>query len=374
MGHIIKRPDRPKPYRVRWIDPVGRERSKCFARKADAEAHLVSVEASKLRGDYVDALRGRITFGEFSGRVRDQKVNQRPSTRARDDVYFRSLILPTFGQIPLASIDLADIKAWLSELEGRGYAPTTIRKAFQLLASVFREGVRERRLARTPCEGIASADLPKVEPAEMRFLTKAEIGELAAAIDPHYRPLVIVAAATGLRFGELAALRVKHLDQLRRLIHVKEGMTDVEGQLSFGPLKTKASRRTVSIPKFVVDLMVDTISTSPSLEADDLIFVGKAGAPLRASNFRQRAWEPAVRASVGSPCRFHDLRHSHAAILISAGIHPKVMQRRLGHSSIKTTLDTYGHIFEGLDQEASVAFETAWLTAPTPRNTAHRLG
>lgn len=253
---------------------MGRERSKCFARKADAEAHLVSVEASKLRGDYVDALRGRITFGEFSERVRE-KVNQRPSTRARDEIYFRSLILPTFGRRPLASIDVADIKAWLSELEKRGYAPTTVRKAFQLLASVFKEGVRQRRLARTPCEGISSADLPKVEPAEMRFLTKAEIGELAAAIDPHYRPLVIAAAATGLRFGELAALRVKHLDQLRRLIHVKEGMTDVEGQLSFGPLKTKASRRTVSIPKFVVDLMVDTISPRPSLGADDLILLGK---------------------------------------------------------------------------------------------------
>ncbi|MEX2551526.1 MAG: site-specific integrase [Actinomycetota bacterium] len=262
------------------------------------------------------------------------------------------------------SIDLTDIRAWLSELEAKGCAPATTRKAYQLLASILKEGVRERRLARTPCEDISSADLPKIEPGEMRFLTKAQIGELASAIDPHYRSLVIVAAATGLRFGELTALRVKHLDQLRRLIHVKEGMTDVEGQLSFGPLKTKASRRTVSIPKFVVGFMVDAISTRPSLGADDLIFVGKAGAPLRASNFRQRFWEPAVRASVGAPCRFHDLRHSHAAILISAGVHPKVIQRRLGHSSIKTTLDTYGHVFEGLDQEASVAFETAWLTAP----------
>lgn len=195
----------------------------------------------------------------------------------------------------------------------------------------------------------------------MRFLSRSEIGALVSAMDPHYRALIVFASATGLRFGELAALRVKHLDQLRGLVHVKEGMTDVGGLLSFGPLKTAASRRTISVPKFVIDAIAESMTRRAELGPGDLVFVGKNGAPLRASNFRQRFWTPAVSASVGPPCRFHDLRHSHAALLVEAGVHAKVIQRRLGHSSIKTTLDTYGHIFEGLDLEASKAFEKAWL-------------
>ncbi len=361
MGHIVKRPGRPKPYFVRWIDPAGHERAKAFARKVDAEAHLISVEASKLRCEYVDATRGRMAFGEYSERVRSQKVNQRPSTRARDDVYFRSLILPDFRAMPLAAIELDDVRTWLAKLERKGCAAATTRKAFQLLASVLREAVRDRRLARSPCDDVSSSDLPRIEAGEMRFLDRREIGELLSAMDPHYRPLVIVASATGLRFGELAALRVKHVDQLRRLVAVKEGMTDVEGKLSFGPLKTAASRRTVSVPKFVLEAITESLAKRTEVGTEDLVFVGKNGAPLRASNFRQRFWTPAVNASVGPPCRFHDLRHSHAALLVQAGVHPKVIQRRLGHSSIKTTLDTYGHIFEGMDLEASTAFEKAWL-------------
>ncbi|MGQ0679831.1 MAG: tyrosine-type recombinase/integrase [Actinomycetota bacterium] len=361
MAHITKRAGRPKPYFARWIDPTGRERAKAFARKVDAEAHLVNVEASKLRRDYVDAGRGRMTFGEYSARVRSQKVNQRPSTRARDDVYFRSLILPEFGEMPLALIELDDVRTWLTRLQRKQYAPATTRKAFQLFASILREAVRDKRIARTQCADISSSDLPKIEVGEMRFLSRSEIGALVSAMDPHYRPLIVFASATGLRFGELAALRVKHVDQLRLLVHVKEGMTDVEGRLRFGPLKTAASRRTISVPKFVVDTIAELMTRRAELGPEDLVFVGKNGAPLRASNFRQRFWAPAVSASVGPPCRFHDLRHSHAALLVEAGVHAKVIQRRLGHSSIKTTLDTYGHIFEGLDLEASNAFEKAWL-------------
>lgn len=89
----------------------------------------------------------------------------------------------------------------------------------------------------------------------------------------------------------------------------------------------------------------------------DLVFTTPEGAPLRRTNFRRRQWLPAVRETVGEPCRFHDLRHSHAALLIAQGQHPKVIQSRLGHSSIRTTLDTYGHLTEGLDEAAADALD-----------------
>jgi len=228
MAHITKRSDRAKPYIVRWIDTSNQERSKGFVRKVDAESHLIAVESSKLRGEYLDPRLGRVTFREFSEKVMAQKVNQRPSTRARDESYFKTLILPTFGSMPLQTIELSDVKTWLAGLQARGSAPATIRKAYQLLAGVLAEAVKERRIARTPCLDIRPGDLPKLEHTEMRFLSAQEVQELAAAMNPKFRPLVLTAAFTGLRFGELAALRLKHVNLLKRTISVEEGMTDVK--------------------------------------------------------------------------------------------------------------------------------------------------
>ena len=91
---------------------------------------------------------------------------------------------------------------------------------------------------------------------------------------------------------------------------------------------------------------------------------------MRRTNFRRRSWLPAVRASVGEPLRFHDMRHSHAAMLIAEGEHPKVIQARLGHSSIQVTLDTYGHLFEGLDEAAADRLDAAYARASEAANTA----
>ncbi|MBW3592020.1 MAG: site-specific integrase [Actinobacteria bacterium] len=287
-------------------------------------------------------------------------MNQRPSTRARDESYFRSLILPTFANMPLQTIELSDVKAWLAGLKARGSAPATIRKAYQLLAGVLAEAVKERRIARTPCLDVRPGDLPKVELSEMRFLSAAEVQQLVAAVEPQFRPLVLTAAFTGLRFGELAALRLKHVNLLKRTVSVEEGMTDVKGYQSFGPLKTRSSRRTVTLPAFLVDVLAKHLKARAPLGPEDLIFVGAYGAPLRASSFRRRFWVPAVEASVGHPCRFHDLRHSHCAQLIQAGTHAKMIQRRLGHASIGITLNTYGHLMEGLDESAAEALDSVW--------------
>jgi len=313
---------------------------------------------AKLSGDYVDPNLGKLTFGDFSARARAQKVNQRPSTQVRDDWTFRLLILPHFQDLRLQTIDLAEIQGWISSLNSH-YSPASTRKAVQLAAWVMQQAVKGHLVARSPFQLLERGDLPKLEDHEQRFLNHQEIESVAGAIDPLYRPLVLTAGFSGLRFGELAALRVKHLNMLGRAIHVEEGMVDVRGHISFGPLKTKAARRIVSIPPFLVEVLAEHLA-GRDLGPDDLVFVGDKGAALRASNFRRRFWMPAVEASVGFPCRFHDLRHSHAALLIRADIGPKVIQKRLGHASIRTTFDIYGHIFDGMDQAAADALEVVW--------------
>jgi integrase len=117
----------------------------------------------------------------------------------------------------------------------------------------------------------------------------------------------------------------------------------------------------VNIPAFLVDELAGHLAAFPG--DGGLVFTALRGGPLRRSSFRRREWLPAVEASIGLPCRFHDLRHSHAALLIADKAHPKVIQARLGHSSIKTTLDTYGHLFEGLDEAAAERLDASYQSA-----------
>jgi integrase len=195
----------------------------------------------------------------------------------------------------------------------------------------------------------------------MRILEPSETMALADVIDDRYRAMVLAAAYTGLRFGELAALHTERFDALRRTLRVEESLSEVRGEFFFKPPKSDASRRTVSVPSFIVEEMAQHLA----VHADDsgLVFSAPVGGPIRRANFRRRIWMPAVKASVGEPCTFHDLRHTHAALLIAQGEHPKVIQERLGHASIKTTLDTYGHLFDGLDEAAADRLDELWRAA-----------
>ena len=135
-------------------------------------------------------------------------------------------------------------------------------------------------------------------------------------------------------------------------------LNEVDGSLILGPPKTPSSRRRLAVPRFVANHLARPIEDYPPGE-DGLLVTGPDGGGLRRGNFRQRIWLPAVGATVGQPCTFHDLRHSHAALLIREGLHPKVIQERMGHSSIRTTLDTYGHLFPGLDEAAADALDSS---------------
>lgn len=201
--------------------------------------------------------------------------------------------------------------------------------------------------------------LPKLVPQEMRLLDPAEINLLAETIDPRFSAMILTAAYTGMRFSELRALRIDRFDALRRTVRVMASLVEAKGQFSFVQPKSEASRRTVRVPPFLVEVLAAHLAMHA--DGSGLVFSAPNGGPIRRSNFRRRIWLPAVDASVGQPCTFHDLRHSHAALLIAQGEHPKVIQERLGHASIKTTLDTYGHLFEGLDEKAASTRRTGKL-------------
>ncbi len=152
-------------------------------------------------------------FSEWAGKVEATRLNRRPSSRARDQSLLNSLILPAFGERTLAGVDPMDIRRWVADLEQRGYAPATISKAYQIVSRAFRVAVTDGIITRSPCREVK---LPKIETPERRFLSPGEVEELADTIEARYRTLVLTGAYTGLRFGELAALRTGNLDPLRR--------------------------------------------------------------------------------------------------------------------------------------------------------------
>ena len=193
----------------------------------------------------------------------------------------------------------------------------------------------------------------------MRFLAPTEITRLTEAIHSRYRALVLTAAYTGARFGELAALDLDHYQPARRTVHIERTLSEVRGMLHLGEPKTRAARRTLTLPEWLVVALEGHLAGWPPTE-DGLIFTAPESGPLRRSGFRTRHWKPAVKQSVGDPMRFHDLRHSHVALLIAQGTHPAVIAARLGHTSVKTVLDVYGHLYEGLDRGAADTLTAPW--------------
>lgn len=342
-------------WQARWRDPAGVERAKNFDRKTDAERYLVGLEADKLRGHYADPRLGRTRLADWLAEWQPTRTNIGAPTQIRDEASIRNHVIPELGDLPIGQLQPVHISQWVAALADKGLAPATTRKAYQLLAAALASAVDNGLIPISPCRKVK---LPALVTPEMRTLAPDEIDNLADAIDDQYRAMVLAAAYTGLRFGELCALRTDRLDFLRKTVRVEESLSEVKGEFVFKAPKSGASRRTVSAPGFLVEGIAQHLATYP--DGSGLVFTAQMGGPIRRTNFRRRIWKPAVKASVGEPCTFQDLRHSHAAILIAQGEHPKVIQERLGHASIKTTLDTYGHLFDGLDEAAADRMDSAW--------------
>ena len=191
-------------------------------------------------------------------------------------------------------------------------------------------------------EAIFRVRPPRRERAEMRFLDWSEVERLASETVEPYGNLVRFACLTGLRQGELFALRDRAVDLEGRSLVVEAGAR--EGQLV--PTKTSAGRRQVRLSGEAQRIVREQLLARVPNELG-LVFPTRGGVVWRKDNFMARIFRPAVRRAELAPLRFHDLRHTYAALMVAAGAHPKLLQAQLGHSSINVTLNTYGHLFPG---------------------------
>ncbi len=250
MAHIRRRDTKSgSRYDVRYRTADGSVRTKTFRRKADAERFRSTTEIESGMGDWVDPRRGRVTLAEWVDKWFATTVELRPSSRAGDAAYLRSQILPVFGAMPLASIDHLMTRSWVADISERRKA-STVHKIVGILRKVLSDAVDAGLVARNPSDRVK---LPRIERREIRFLTPGELADLADSIDRRYRAVVIPAGYGGLRAGELFGLRVHRIDAVRQRVHIAEIATHVQGHLYVGPPKTRASHRTVPIPRFVAD-------------------------------------------------------------------------------------------------------------------------
>lgn len=363
MAHI-RRAKSGSGWEARYRDPKGKERAHTFHTKREAEQFLGRQSADMQRGDYLDPRMGRTTFAQWAEDWLATTVHLKPKTQASYASILRTRVLPEFGPVRIAAVEQVDVRRFVAALADAGAEPGTIRNTFNVLRLVFGSAVSSGAIRSNPCAGVK---MPRSVRSEMLFLTPAEVIDLAEGISPRYSVLVLVAAYTGLRAGEIGALRVGRFDPLRATLEVRESLADVNGRLIFGPTKTHV-HRTVRVPRFLCDQVVEHIECGER-RPDDLVFTGPSGSPLRHNLFYARHFKPAVRrAGLPGALRFHDLRHTCAAMLIAQGAHPKVIMERLGHSSIQVTLDRYGHLFPGLDEALTDGLEATYQASLVARS------
>lgn len=339
MASVEKRTrDGRTSWQARWRDPAGRQRKRTFPRKSDAEQYLTGVEHSVLVGAYVDPSRSLVTVGAWAAQWLAGQVQLKASTRYRYESLLRCQVLPTWERVPLAKVSHADVTAWVSRLSASGLSPATVRQAYRVLSLVLALAVRDDRLSRNPADG---APLPRVVTAPRRFLTHEQVSALAAATGQHALA-VRVLAYCGLRFGELAALRVSRVDLMRRRVEIVESVTEVNGRAVFGTPKSHQGR-SVPVPRFLVDELAEHVAGKAPT---DLVFCSPAGGVLRVGNFRRRCFDRAAHEVGLAGLTPHELRHTAASLAIASGASVKGVQRMLGHASAAMTLDVYSGLFD----------------------------
>ncbi len=362
MAHVERRSS--GRWRARYRTPEGRERSRTFSRRIDAERFLATVESDKARDVWIDPWLGRRTFGEFAVEWQGLQVH-RPTTAAQVETNLRRHVLPYFADRPLVSIRPSEIQAWVKH-RSQVLGPATVEVVYRYLAAIFRAAVKDRIIARSPCEDIK---LPKKSPARVSPLETEQVHALVATVPDRYRALVILAAGTGLRQGEAFGLTLPRLDFLRRIVRVDQQLVLLAGRPPYlAPPKTDASHRTIPLPQVVLDVLAEHLAHHPADEVDGLgplVFRSEHGRPLLRNRFSD-TWRKSVRAAgLAEGTGFHDLRHYYASLLIRHGESVKVIQLRLGHATASETLDTYGHLWPDSDDRTRQAVD-AVLGAPTP--------
>ncbi|MFE0271836.1 tyrosine-type recombinase/integrase [Streptomyces sp. NPDC058992] len=343
FGAVRKLPSGRFQARYQGPDGLTRSAPETFASQTDADRWLVRKEAEIIDGRWKNP-DDKVLFGVYADawfKERDYAA----TTRERNGSALRLHILPTFANVVLSEITTPQIRRWRAGLLESGVGEPTVVKAYQVLRAIMNTAVDDELIQRNPCR-IKGAGAAKT--AERPFLDVSEVFRLADAVPARFRVLILLAAFTGLRFGELAALQRHDVDLERRTVAVRRALaeTRTDGIVVKTP-KSAAGVRTVAFPASLTAELAAHLAAFADPGRTGSVFTGERGGQLRRNNFR-RLWLRALKTTGLGDVHFHDLRHTGNTLAATGGATTRELMQRMGHSSVRAAL-IYQHLVNGRD-------------------------
>ena len=342
------------------------------------EALSKAEEVIEKRKNGLDVQGAKMPLAQFLMRFLDYyKTDGGVALRTWQDYryHIETNITPLVGGIPVGDLKPRDVDQWLKSLRAKGLGDRTVEYAQSVLRRALQFAVEWEMIARNPAGARFRAAKRKRTVkvgAKIRFLNPDEARAFLRAIEgDRHEALYALALTTGLRPEELYGLRWSDVDLDRTRLTVNQVIAqsrrkkgEAVERFQFGPPKTHGSGRTIDFPPFVATLLERQASEVNDLErlasdrwkSNGLVFPSEIGTPLDERNVLRR-YQAICQANGLPKLRLYDLRHSHASLLINEGVHAKKIAERLGHASIKLTMDTYGHLFEGSDRDSAEKME-----------------
>lgn len=335
-----------------YRDADKRQRSETFDTKKAARAWLAEQEAAQLAGTWVDPLGPKTFVAEWAPLWLEGRLGKAPRTQAKDRSYVNSQILPKWGKWRLGDIDTVHVRAWLGELTRAGSSPESVSCYYATFRQIMEQAAEERLIPRNPCY-LKRGDRPTARPKAWVILEPEQADVLIALAPERYRALIRLAYWSGMRWSELAALSWSYVDLNRGTVRVERSV-ESEYPLLYGPPKGgPRGRRTIPLDPGTVEILRQHRC---QFENGELVFTTAKGRAITAVNFRERVWsghgKRATRkaedgivkqAFLDPEPTFHDLRHSHATLMVELGMDIDTLSKRLGHSRTSITQDRYVH-------------------------------
>ena len=349
-------------WQVRWRQD-GKSVSETFPTKAGAIKFRGLVDAAGQRypqgwvpgrGFAPQSALARPTLAQWFDRAIASRSGANPRTRQDYGRDFRRNVPSWLADMAIEDITREDVGRWLIELQAKGLSAKSIHNTHSTVSSVMKDAQADDLVQRNPFLG-QSKSIP-VRHEQMCFLTPDEYGQFREFVAAYYRPFTDLLFTTGLRFGEATALLPQHVDLKERRLHVVTAWKlQPGGQYLSQEPKTRMARRTLSLTARQVQALEGLIRPG------ELIFRNHRGDRIQQSTFHGDTWTPALAKAAAAGFvkrpRPHDLRHSHAAYLLSSGRPMLAVSRRLGHASISTTNDRYGHLLPQVDLDMISAMD-----------------
>ena len=338
-------------------DAHGKHRRRVIYGKNKKEAQ------DKLRKLQGDAAGGMLTDSEhrnLTAYLRQWLETARPTIRRNThrcyDGVIRNHVSKHLGGISLAKLAPVHVQGLYSAMEKEGASARMRQLAHAVLHRALKQAVRWNLIPRNVCDAV---EPPRIDKKEMRVYTPEQVTQLfKAASGDRLEALFVLAVATGLRQGELFGLQWPDFDLEAGTVFVQRQLEEVNGQLALTEPKSAKGRRRIELPAVAVQAMwAHKARMLAEGHLDGPVFCDSRGGYLRKSNFVRKVFKPLLKKAGLPDIRFHDLRHTSATLLLAQGVHPKVVQERLGHSQISLTLDTYSHVLPSMQQEAAAKLD-----------------